>query len=225
MKMLKTMGLAMALTAVAALQPAVAQEKQDEKIQKSVEVIRDFSGMKESIPSQLIQQAEGIVIIPNLINAGLGIGGKRGKGVAMVKNADGSWSDPVFVTLTGGSIGFQAGVQSVDLVMVFRHKSSLTEIGKADFTLGGDASVAAGPVGRSGSANTNYKLDAEVYSYSRSKGLFAGISLNGARLSVDADANKNFYGSSTTAARVFTKGTPSSESSVSTLKSAVNDLN
>ena len=85
-----------------------AQEKQDEKIQKSIEVINEFSGMKENIPAQLMQRAEGIIIIPGLINAGLGIGGKRGKGIAMVKNADGSWSDPVFVTLTGGRIGFQA---------------------------------------------------------------------------------------------------------------------
>jgi SH3 domain-containing YSC84-like protein 1 len=223
MKTIKTISLAVLL--LLSGNAVMAQEKQDEKIRKSIEVIQDFSGMKESIPSELMHQAEGIIIIPNLVNAGLGIGGKRGKGVAMVKKDDGSWSDPVFVTLTGGSIGFQAGVQSVDLVMVFRHKSSLLNIGKADFTLGGDLSVAAGPVGRSGSANTNYKLDAEVYSYSRSKGLFAGISLNGARLSVDGDANTNFYGSSQTAAQVFSRPAGSKQPLVTGLKNAVNDLN
>jgi len=108
MKMLRIINVILLVFVCSSL-ALYAQEKQDEKIQESAAVLRDFAAMKENIPAQLMQKAEGIVIIPNLIKAGLGIGGQRGKGIAMVKKANGSWSDPVFVTLTGGSIGFQVG--------------------------------------------------------------------------------------------------------------------
>eukprot|EP01037_Dinobryon_pediforme_P004993 gene4993-5040_t len=170
--------------------------------------------MKETIPHDLISEYQGIVIIPSLINAGFGIGGKRGKGIAMVKLEDGRWSDPVFVTLTGGSIGFQIGVQSVDLVLVFRHKGVLTKVKNGDFTIGGDVSAAAGPVGRSTSANTDYKLEAEVYSYSRSRGLFAGISINGSNLGIDKKANASFYGSEISSQDIFALGKSSSSAVV-----------
>lgn len=183
--------------------PASAQEKEQKKIESATTVLSDFSAMKESIPSELLAVTQGIIIVPKLINAGFVVGGKRGKGLAMVKNADGSWSNPVFVTITGGSVGAQIGVQSVDLVLIFKHSKSLTEIKKSSFTLGGDLSVAAGPVGRNSTASTDYKLEAEVYSYSRSKGLFAGISLNGASLAIDAVSNTNFYGKPMTATAIF----------------------
>lgn len=183
---------------------AAKQESEEaKKIEKSAEVLQDFAKMKESIPSDLLNQSEGIVIIPNMINAGFGIGGKRGKGLAMVKQANGEWSNPVFITITGGSIGFQAGVQSVDLVLLFRHKDVLTKAQKGSFTTGRDVSAAAGPVGRSGSANTDYKLEAEIYSYSRSKGLFAGLSINGSNLSFDKKALRTFYGRNASTAEVF----------------------
>ena len=182
-------------------------------------VLHDFAKMKESIPSQLIQQAEGVIIIPHMINAGLGIGGKRGKGVSMVKLAGGGWSNPVFVTFTGGSLGPQIGVQSVDLILVFKHKFVLQKMQKGDFTIGGDISVAAGPVGRSTSANTDYKLEAEVYSYSRSKGLFAGLSINGSNISVDKSAIANFYGSGT--AQSIFADSKSKSADVGALKSAM----
>jgi len=181
-----------------------AQEKEEKKVKDATTVLADFSKMKESIPSELLAVTQGIIVVPKLINAGFVIGAKRGKGVAMVKRADGTWSNPVFVTITGGSIGAQIGVQSVDLVLVFKHSNSLTDIKKSSFTLGGDLSVAAGPVGRNSTANTDYKLEAEVYSYSRSKGLFAGITLNGAALSVDAKANNDFYKNSSDANTIFT---------------------
>lgn len=180
-----------------------AQEKEQQKIEDATSVLSDFSKMKESIPSELLAVTQGIILVPKLINAGFVIGAKRGKGVAMVKKADGTWSDPVFVTITGGSVGAQIGVQSVDLVLVFRHSKSLTSINKSSFTLGGDLSVAAGPVGRSSTANTDYKLEAEVYSYSRSKGLFAGISLNGASLNIDTKSNSEFYGAAKSAHTIF----------------------
>lgn len=198
-------------------------DKETERIHASANVLRDFSTMKEKIPHDLIATYEGIVIIPKLINAGIGIGGKRGKGVAIVKLADGTWSNPVFITLTGGSIGPQIGVQSVDLVMVFKHKGVLTKVENGDFTIGGDASAAAGPVGRTTSANTDYKLEAEVYSYSRSRGLFAGISINGASLDIDKSALKNYYGDGTTAKDVFADG-KSNTDAVKLLKTTLASL-
>jgi lipid-binding SYLF domain-containing protein len=136
---------------------------------------------------------------------------------------DGSWSNPVFITLTGGSIGFQIGVQSVDLVLVFKHKGVLTQVKNGDFTIGGDISAAAGPVGRSSTASTDHKLEAEVYSYSRSRGLFAGISVNGSNLSIDKSANANFYGSNMTSQQIFETG-KSSASAVVSLKAALKGL-
>jgi len=177
--------------------------RETEKIHAATNVLKDFDQMKESIPHDLLQDCEGIVIVPDLLNAGFVVGGKRGRGIAMVKLGNGKWSDPVFVTLTGGSFGFQIGVQSVDLVLVFRHKGVLTKVKNGDFTIGGDASAAAGPVGRSTSANTDYKMEAEVYSYSRSRGLFAGITINGSNLGIDKKANSNFYGSDISSEDIF----------------------
>ncbi|HZY37631.1 MAG TPA: lipid-binding SYLF domain-containing protein [Mucilaginibacter sp.] len=177
--------------------------RETEKIHSSINVLKDFNEMKESIPHDLIDDCQGVVIVPNLINAGFVAGGKRGRGIALVKLDDGSWSDPVFVTLTGGSFGLQIGVQSIDLVLVFRHKGVLTRVKDGDFTIGGDASAAAGPVGRSTSMNTDYKLEAEVYSYSRSRGLFAGISINGSNLGIDKKANAEYYGSDISSEDIF----------------------
>lgn len=197
---------------------ANAQEKQEDKIKASVKVLKDFSKMKESIPKELLAITNGIIIVPKLINAGFVLAGKRGKGLAMVKLANGSWSNPVFVTITGGSLGLQAGVQSVDLVLIFKSKETLAKIGKGSFTLGGDISVTAGPVGRNSTASTDYKLEAEVYSYSRSKGLFAGISLSGSALDIDEKANEAFYGEATTAEELFSNSTKDKASSTMELK-------
>jgi lipid-binding SYLF domain-containing protein len=191
---------------------AAAQNKEQNRIKASTQVLSGFGKMKESIPTRLLELTQGIVIVPKLINAGFVIGGKRGRGIAMVKRIDGSWSNPVFVTITGGSVGLQAGVQSTELVLVFTRANSLTAIKKSSFTLGGDLSVAAGPVGRSSAVNTDYKLDAEVYSYSRSKGLFAGLSVNGASLEIDAAANAVVYGKDMDVAQIFaSEGDPDDE--------------
>ncbi|ASU33487.1 lipid-binding SYLF domain-containing protein [Mucilaginibacter xinganensis] len=197
--------------------------KETERVHAASNVLKDFGKMKESIPHDLISECQGVVIIPKLINAGFVVGGKRGRGVAMVKMDDGKWSDPVFVTLTGGSIGAQIGVQSVDLVLMFRHKGVLAKVKNGDFTVGGDASAAAGPVGRSTSANTDYKLDAEIYSYSRSRGLFAGISINGSNLAIDKTANARFYGNDLTSKEIFDTA-KSDKEAVKTLKASLNAL-
>lgn len=194
--------------------------KETERVHSASNVLRDFGKLHETIPHNLISECEGVVIIPKLINAGLIVGGKRGRGVAMVKMDDGKWSDPVFVTMTGGSVGAQIGVQSVDLVLVFRHKGVLAKVKNGDFTVGGDASAAAGPLGRSTSANTDYKLDAEIYSYSRSRGLFAGISINGSNLAIDKTANANFYGDDLTSKEIFNSA-KSDKESVRALKASL----
>jgi len=206
MKTLKFLIMPVLFSMAFVLSSATDENKQVERIHSATAVLREFDHMKESIPHDLIAEYKGIVIIPRLINAGFGIGAKRGKGVAMVRLPDGRWSDPVFVTLTGGSIGAQIGVQSVDLILVFRHKGMLNKVKNGDFTLGGDVSAAAGPVGRSASANTDYALTAEVYSYSRSRGLFAGVSLNGSSLAIDKDANHEFYGDHMSSPEIFEIG-------------------
>ncbi|WP_025764460.1 lipid-binding SYLF domain-containing protein [Dyadobacter tibetensis] len=204
--------------------PLYAQEKENEKIKASIAVLSGFSEMEENIPEQLLAISQGIIIVPKMINAGLMIGGKRGKGIAMIKGENGEWSDPIFVTITGGSVGAQIGVQSTDLILVFKNSKTLKEIGTGSFTLGGDLSVAAGPIGRSSSAQTDYKLEAEVYSYSRSKGLFAGITLNGAALAVDANANSAFYGSNSDAKTILSSSNSKSRP-VMDLKDLLNDFN
>jgi lipid-binding SYLF domain-containing protein len=204
MKTLKLLMLPLLLSIFIILSSATTDgSKGTEKIHASANVLKDFNKMKERIPHELIAAYQGIIIVPHLINAGFGVGGKRGKGIALVKLADGKWSDPVFVTLTGGSIGFQIGVQSVDLVLVFRHKGVLTKVKNGDVTIGGDISAAAGPVGRSSTASTDYKLQAEVYSYSRSRGLFAGISINGTSLAIDKKENAAYYGAGMTSKDIF----------------------
>jgi lipid-binding SYLF domain-containing protein len=223
MKTIKFFALPLLFSAFFVMTSMTDESKQVERIHASTRVINEFAKMKETIPHDLIADYNGIVIIPRLINASFGIGAKRGKGVAMVRLPDGKWSDPVFVTITGGSIGAQIGVQSVDLVLVFRHKGTLTKVKNGDFTIGGDISAAAGPVGRSGSANTDYKLQAEIYSYSRSRGLFVGISINGSSLSIDKDADHDFYGEGMSSRDIFETG-KSTDAAVAELKHTLNAL-
>ena len=154
-----------------------------------------FSLQIESIPPAMLQAASGVAIFPNMIKGGFILGVNYGKGVLHVRNADGSWSAPVMVTMGGGSIGFQAGVQAADIVLVFKTPQSLTNILNGQkVTLGADASIAVGPVGRQANAATDARLGAEIYSYARSRGLFLGVSLGGADLSVDHNADGALYG-------------------------------
>ncbi|MCF0069098.1 lipid-binding SYLF domain-containing protein [Dyadobacter sp. CY261] len=202
--------------------PSFAQNKEEDKINAATAVLSDFNGME--IPPQLVQSAKGIIIIPRMINGGLIVGGKHGRGLAMLKREDGKWSDPVFVTITGGSVGAQIGVQAVDLVLLFKSDKTLMNIQKGDYTLGSDLSVAAGPVSKNASVTTDYKLEAEVYSYSRSKGLFAGVTVNGAILDVDVRANTGLYGSKATVQSIFTDSNISSKA-VDELRDTLDDFN
>ncbi len=165
-----------------------------DRIQNAILVCQDLIGLPEKgIPKALLHNAQAIAIIPGLFKAAYIVGGEHGKGVLLVRREDGTWSNPVFVSMTGGSLGFQIGAQKADIILVFKDKKSVDTIARGKFTLGADASVAAGPVGRAAEASTDIKFEAEVYSYSKAKGLFAGVSIKGASLSIDKDSNAKFY--------------------------------
>ncbi len=170
------------------------QAGETEKIEDAITVLKEINSIAEKrIPPALMKQAEGIIIVPNVIKAGFILGGNHGKGIAMVRQDNGEWSLPSFITISGGSVGFQAGVKSTDVILVFKRKTTLYEMEKNDFTLGADASIAAGPVGRTASASTDVKFEAEILSYSRSRGIFAGVSFEGSVLQVNKKANDSFY--------------------------------
>jgi len=146
------------------------------------------------IPPTLLNRAEGVAIIPRVIKIGLALGGRFGEGVVLVRGPNGSWTNPIFISLTGGSIGWQAGIQSTDVVLVFKTRKSLDRLleGKGKLTLGADAAVAAGPIGRQAEAGTDVKLQAEIYSYSRARGLFLGVSLEGTVIRNNVHANEDY---------------------------------
>lgn len=173
-------------------------------VEDAIDILeRTQESSEHRIPSYLLGDAEGIAVIPSVIKAGLVVGGRRGHGMVSIRTNDGSWSHPVFLTLTGGSVGFQAGVQSTDVILVFKTRRSIEGLINGKFTLGADASVAAGPVGREVNAATDIMLKAEIYAYSRSRGLFAGVSLDGSSLKINYDNNESVYGNTATPRKIF----------------------
>lgn len=165
------------------------------KVEEAVSVVKEIMAIPEKgVPPTLLSESYAVAVIPGVIKLGFIIGGRHGSGVLLVRGKDGKWSSPLFVSITGGSIGWQIGAQSTDVLLVFKSRKGVEGIKKGKFTLGADAAVAAGPMGRSVEAATDVKLKAEIYSYSRSRGLFAGVSLAGAALQIDDDANASFYG-------------------------------
>jgi lipid-binding SYLF domain-containing protein len=186
--------LAVLLLSCAITTGAVAGERQDGRLLTSTQVLSELMSMPEqNIPTWLMERAYAVAVIPTVIKVGLGIGGRRGKGVLVIRKDNGSFSNPIFINLTGGSFGFQVGVQSADVVLVFTSKQSIEGIVGGKVTLGADASVAAGPVGRQSSAATDIGLTAQVYSYSRASGLFAGVALDGSAITIDSASNESFY--------------------------------
>ena len=195
--------LVLALSALVAT-PAFAGEVEDTRADDASAVLAQILQIREeSIPEKLLAEAQAIAVVPNVVKVGFVLGGRRGRGLIAVRSPDGTWSNPSFVTLTGGSLGFQAGVQSADVILVFRSAKGVDSIVNGKFTLGGDASVAAGPVGRSAQASTDEQLKAEIYSYSRARGLFAGVSLDGTALRIDNKSNQKVYGDGTTPRAIF----------------------
>ena len=205
--------LALALALTIATTAAFAGEREDVRAGEAVRVVEQIQSIPESaIPDRLLDEAKAIVVVPDTIKAGFVFGGRRGLGLMSVKTADGTWSNPVFVKLAGASFGLQAGVQSADVILVFRSERGLDSIVNGKVTLGADAGVAAGPVGRNAAAATDGQLKAEIWSWSRARGLFAGIALDGAVLSIDNGANSSTYGNATTPRAVFEGRAPQAPS-------------
>lgn len=172
-----------------------AQAAEEDTIRAAGQVLKEVMDIPlKGIPKSLLVNAQGIAILPGLVKGGFIVGIEHGKGVIVVRDAKGAWQSPQFITITGGGIGWQAGVQSTDVILVFRSQSSVQNLMRGKFTIGADASVAAGPVGRQASAATDITFKSEIYSYSRSRGLFLGVSLDGASLTIDNRANAAYYG-------------------------------
>lgn len=151
------------------------------------------SAPDDAIPETVLANAKCVAVVPDMVKGGFVIGGQHGRGVATCRTANG-WTAPAFFTLTGGSWGAQIGAESVDLVMLFMNQKGVDQLLQANWKVGGQASVAAGPVGREASASTDWKLRSQILTYSRTKGLFAGLSLSGANVRQDDDSTKAFYG-------------------------------
>lgn len=189
--------LSAVLLTVSAAQAQTPQGREEARLLTASEVLDELRGTRDQyIPDRLLERAYGIAVIPDVIKIGFGFGGRRGKGVLVVRDSAGKFTSPVFVALTGGSFGWQIGAQSTDVVLVFTTREGVEGISDGKVTLGADASVAAGPVGRQASAATDASFSAEVYSYSRNRGLFAGVALDGSALTIDRDANAAFYNKS-----------------------------
>jgi lipid-binding SYLF domain-containing protein len=189
-----TIVLGCALSAASAL----AASDPAQTIRNSEQVLSDLMAIPaRAIPHHLLTEAQGVAVIPDVTKVGFVAGVRRGHGVVFVRDAEGEWSLPQFITLTGGSVGWQAGIQATDVVLVFKSRKGVEGLMKRKFTIGADASVSAGPVGRDAEAATDPALKAEILSYSRSRGLFAGVSIDGSALEVDQRAHVAFYGSPT----------------------------
>lgn len=192
-----------ALAALGASGTAAAQSREEARLITATSVLEEFRGSPDQrVPDWLIERAYGVAVIPDVIKGAMVFGGRRGNGVMTVRDEAGRFSSPVFLSLTGGSVGWQIGAQATDVILVFTTRRSVQNFATGQFTLGASASVAAGPLGRSGEAAAG--KDAEIFSYSRSRGLFAGVSFDGSVLHVEKKANRNFYGRDVTSDEIFT---------------------
>ena len=205
--------LALVLATLLVAGTAVAGQREDIRAGDAVRVLQQIQSIPEAaIPDRLLDEARAIVVVPDTIKAGFMLGGRRGLGLMAVKTPQGTWSNPVFVKLSGLSVGFQAGAQSSDVVLAFASERGLDTIVNGKFTIGADAGVAAGPIGRTAAAATDADFGAEIFSWSRSKGLFAGVALDGAVLQIDHGANRSVYGNAVTPRAVFEGRAPQAPS-------------
>ena len=204
-KLLLTL-FASAVGATCTIQPAFASAREEARLIEASGVLEElFAQRDNAIPERLMARAYGIAVIPNVVKVAAVVGGRRGSGAMVVRDANGRFTDPIMVSITGGNVGWQIGVQSTDIVLVFTSRQGIEGITDGKLTLGADASVAAGPVGRSASAGTDQTFSAEVYSYSRNRGLFAGVSLDGSIISIDSKSNKGLYGKAAPAADIIAR--------------------
>ena len=205
--------LVVAASAAIAVQflPSVAEASTSERLAAATEAVRNLSGTPDrDIPEDLLQKAQCIIVVPSMKSGAFVVGGDYGRGFASCRTASG-WSAPAGVKIEGGSVGFQIGGTDSEVVMLVMNKQGMDRLLSTKFTLGAEAKVAAGPVGRRGTAQTDAAMTAEILSYSRSKGVFAGLALNGASLREDEGANKDMYGKAVANRAILTGDVPPPE--------------
>jgi lipid-binding SYLF domain-containing protein len=192
--------------------PVFGQDKEEDRVENAGKVVKEIMDIPDDIPQSVIDKADCVVVLPSVVKFAIGIGGSYGRGVMTCRGGRhfrGHWSAPSMMALEGGSFGLQLGGQATDFVLLLMSPRSAENILTSKVKIGGDASAAAGPVGRTASAETDVTLRAEILSYSRARGLFAGISLSGSTLRPDNDANKKLYGKDVSAkAIVFDRAVP-----------------
>ena len=214
--------LAMFLALLTIAAPLRAQKTDEERkrISEALTVLDEImAAADKAVPRSVMEKAEGIAVFPSLLKGGLGIGGQHGRGVLSVRDKkNGGWSNPAFLTVNGGSFGAQIGVQAIDLVLIINDQRGLEQLVKNQFKIGADAGVAAGPVGRDASASTDLQMRAQILSYSRSRGLFAGVTLNGTTIRQDRDANERFYGTAYRTSQIVFDGMGGSPDAANTWK-------
>ena len=175
-----------------------AREDATERLDNAKQVVHEIMGMPDKgIPEEVLEHAKCIAVVPHMVKGGFVFGGKGGKGVATCRTAD-SWSAPAFITISGGSWGLQIGVEAVDVVLIIQNEKGMQKLLESNFQIGADASAAAGPVGRHAEAGTDWKMDTEILTYSRAKGAFAGLTLEGASIRQDNDSRHAMYGRNVT---------------------------
>ena len=169
-------------------------EDATDRLDNATKVMHEIMGMPDKgIPEEVLEHAKCVAVVPHMVKGGFVFGGKGGKGVATCRTANG-WSAPAFITISGGNWGLQIGVEAVDLVMIIQNEKGMQKLLSSNFHVGADASAAAGPVGRHAEAGTNWKMDTEILTYSRAKGVFAGLTLEGASIRQDNDSRRAIYG-------------------------------
>ncbi len=193
------------------------------RLDDSVLVLQEIMAAGDkAVPQGIMEKAAGIAVFPSLLKGGFVVGGQRGHGVLSVRSKkDGTWSAPAFLTITGGSVGAQIGAQAIDLILVVQNDRGLEQLVKNQFKLGAEAGVAAGPVGREAAAATDIQMRAQILSYSRARGLFAGITLNGATIRQDRDANERFYGTAYRTGQIVFDGLAGSPAAAATWREAL----
>ena len=201
--------LLLAASAAIAGPPGRSDRSDDTKrLARASEVFTEImSTPDKGIPGNLLDKAECVAIVPGMSKGGIGVGGRYGKGVVVCRRGDRGWTAPSFLTVEGGSFGLQLGFEKVDLVMLIMNRHGMDALIGDKFTVGADAAAAAGPVGRNTSADTDVKLNAEILTYSRAKGLFGGLALNGAVVKQDREDNRSFYGKDMDARQILMEGT------------------
>jgi lipid-binding SYLF domain-containing protein len=220
---MKRVIVAVLVFASTALLPAQPASDEARRVADATTVLDEImAAADQAVPRAIMERAEGIAVFPSLIKGGLVVGGQRGRGILSARDKQtGEWSSPAFLTITGGSIGAQFGAQAIDLVLVINDQRGLEQLVKNQFRIGAAAAATAGPVGRDASASTDLQLRAQILSYSRARGLFAGVTLNGSTIRQDRDANERYYGTAYRTGQIVFDGLAGAPEPVSAWKDAL----